>query len=115
MIYLEVGENGYVTGVYGMRTEGSEEYVYAPPEGFYEDFPYYKLIDGELVYDSKKKLEAEEKRKKQERIAELKGLLALSDYIAAKLAEGAATREEYADKLSERQSWRDEINKLESL
>lgn len=48
-----------------------------------------------------------------QRISELKGNLRQTDYIAAKLAEGAATREEYADKLTERQSWRDEINMLE--
>ena len=48
-----------------------------------------------------------------QRISELHAKLSATDYIAAKLAEGAATREEYADKLAERQSWRDEINRLE--
>lgn len=48
-----------------------------------------------------------------QRISELRAKLSATDYIAAKLAEGAATREEYADKLTERQSWRDEINMLE--
>lgn len=48
-----------------------------------------------------------------QRISELRAKLSATDYIAAKIAEGAATREEYADKLSERQSWRDEINMLE--
>lgn len=48
-------------------------------------------------------------------ISELRAKLSATDYIAAKIAEGAATREEYADKLSERQSWRNEINELESL
>lgn len=56
-----------------------------------------------------------EERNMQQRIAELKGMLAETDYIAAKIAEGAATREEYEGKLAERQSWRDEINELESL
>lgn len=50
-----------------------------------------------------------------QRISELRAKLSATDYIAAKIAEGAATREEYADKLTERQSWRDEINELESL
>ena len=50
-----------------------------------------------------------------QRISELHAKLFATDYIAAKIAEGAATREEYADKLSERQSWRNEINELESL
>ena len=48
-----------------------------------------------------------------QRISELRAKLSATDYIAAKLAEGAAIREEYADKLTERQSWRDEINELE--
>lgn len=33
-----------------------------------------------------------------------------SDYIANKIAEGKATQEDYADKIEERQVWRDEIN-----
>ncbi len=33
-----------------------------------------------------------------------------SDYIANKIAEGKATQEDYADKIAERQTWRDDIN-----
>ncbi len=33
-----------------------------------------------------------------------------TDYIAAKIAEGKATKTEYADKIAERQQWRDDIN-----
>ena len=36
--------------------------------------------------------------------------LTSTDYIAAKIAEGKATKAEYADKIAERQRWRDEIN-----
>ena len=36
--------------------------------------------------------------------------LTATDYIAAKIAEGKATKAEYADKISERQQWRDGIN-----
>lgn len=50
---------------------------------------------------------------KQSKIAELKRNLAKTDYIAAKIAEGAATREEYADVIAQRQAWRDAINRLE--
>lgn len=46
------------------------------------------------------------------RVAELRRLLADTDYIAAKIAEGAATREEYASVIARRQQWRDEINEL---
>lgn len=50
---------------------------------------------------------------KKERISELKGKLSSTDYVATKIAEGAATREEYAQVLADRQSWRDEINQLQ--
>lgn len=36
--------------------------------------------------------------------------LTATDYIAAKIAEGKATQEEYANKIAERQTWRDDIN-----
>ncbi len=36
--------------------------------------------------------------------------LTATDYIAAKIAEGKATQEEYAGKIAERQAWRDDIN-----
>ena len=36
--------------------------------------------------------------------------LSSTDYIAAKIAEGKATKSEYADKIAERQQWRDDIN-----
>lgn len=40
--------------------------------------------------------------------------LTATDYIANKIAEGKATQEEYADKIAERQSWRDDINAAEA-
>lgn len=36
--------------------------------------------------------------------------LTSTDYIAAKIAEGKATKTEYKDKIAERQQWRDDIN-----
>jgi hypothetical protein len=38
--------------------------------------------------------------------AELKA----TDYIAAKIAEGKATKTEYKEKIDQRQQWRDQIN-----
>lgn len=52
-------------------------------------------------------------KNKKERIAELKGLLAKTDYQAIKFAEGALTAEEYEQMRVQRQAWRDEINELE--
>ena len=36
--------------------------------------------------------------------------LSSTDYIAAKIAEGKATKTEYREKIDERQTWRDDIN-----
>lgn len=49
-----------------------------------------------------------------ERIAELKRLLANSDYLAIKFAEGELSAEEYAPHKAERAQWRAEINELEA-
>lgn len=43
-------------------------------------------------------------------ILDREGKLTATDYIAAKIAEGKATKSEYADKIAERQQWRDDIN-----
>ena len=43
-------------------------------------------------------------------ILDREGKLTSTDYIAAKIAEGKATKAEYADKIAERQQWRDDIN-----
>ena len=43
-------------------------------------------------------------------VLDREGKLSSTDYIAAKLAEGKATQEEYADKIAQRQTWRDNIN-----
>ena len=43
-------------------------------------------------------------------ILDREGKLSSTDYIAAKLAEGKATQEEFADKIAQRQTWRDDIN-----
>ena len=49
---------------------------------------------------------------KEQKIAELEKKLFDTDYIACKIAEGSATREEYAEVIAKRQNWRDEINAL---
>lgn len=49
----------------------------------------------------------------QAEITQLKANLAETDYVAIKIAEGAATTENYDDVLVQRQEWRDRINALE--
>ena len=43
-------------------------------------------------------------------VLDREGKLTSTDYIAAKIAEGKATQEEYAEKIVQRQQWRDDIN-----
>lgn len=46
------------------------------------------------------------------RVAELKRKLAATDYVAIKIAEGVATPDDYANILTDRKAWREEINAL---
>ena len=48
----------------------------------------------------------------EEQIESIKAKLRETDYIALKIVEGAATKEEYADLIEQRQKWRDQINEL---
>ena len=43
-------------------------------------------------------------------ILDREGKLSSTDYIAAKIAEGKATKSEYAEKIAQRQQWRNDIN-----
>lgn len=49
-------------------------------------------------------------QKQREIILMAQAYLASTDYIAAKIAEGVATKEEYVNHLAERQQWRKDIN-----
>lgn len=69
-------------------------------------FRYFKIIENP-------KQEPDERFVIINRIAQLKLNLTKTDYVAVKIAEGVATKEEYADVLEQRQAWRDEINDLE--
>lgn len=76
----------------------------------------YKLIDGkpELRTEEDKAPELERIAAAQE-ISELKAKLKATDYIAAKIAEGAATKEEYAEQIALRAKCRERINELENI
>lgn len=58
--------------------------------------------------------EPTEEQIKAQRIAQLKRQLSLTDYAVIKIAEGAATKEEYAEIIAQRRKWRQEINNLEA-
>lgn len=79
----------------------------------------YKWTGTETVLRSEEEIAADRTAREQaayptKRVAELKQLLADSDYAVIKIAEGAATAEEYAELISKRQAWREEINSLEN-
>jgi hypothetical protein len=74
-------------------------------------------FDGEfwrVVRKPEKSAEEKAAEEKQNRIAELKRMLAETDYIVLKIAEGSATKKEYSEKIAQRQAWRTEINDLET-
>lgn len=74
----------------------------------------YKFVDGIVVERTNEDKAPELSRiDVQKEVAELKGKLAATDYIAAKIAEGAATVEEYEAEIAQRQAWRARINELE--
>lgn len=54
-----------------------------------------------------------EEVRRAERIAQLKKQLFDTDYAVIKISEGAATPDEYAEVIAQRQAWRAEINQLE--
>ena len=79
--------------------------------------PLYKYEDGKVALRTEDELQAERdafqaERDRQNRLVELRQLLRDTDYIACKIAEGAAKKSDYAEMIKQRQAWRDEINEL---
>lgn len=88
------------------------------------DEEYKKLQDGYQIIeveplDGERRFEVVENPKptpeelKAQEIAEFKAYLAATDYVVIKIAEGAATKEEYAEVIAEREKARMKINELE--
>lgn len=106
MPYAQLNEEGRMVmwshdKLDGLDVEFSNgDYVDAECVDGLEDFV---IVDGEALYSPKPEKE----------IASLKKKLENTDYVAVKIAEGAATREEYAGLLAQRQEWRQRINELE--
>ena len=70
----------------------------------------FTMVDSEFVLDSDEKAV---ELHKQERIAELKQMLADADYWGQKYIDGEYTEEEWAEKVTQRKAWRVEIRELE--
>ena len=88
---------------------GAQRFPVLDANGFYN----YKIENGQLV--ERDKTQDTQKAANAARIAELKQLLADSDYKALKFSDGALTAAEYEPIRAQRQAWRDEINALEKL
>jgi len=75
----------------------------------------FALVGGKYTLVPNDPSEENKQKGYRERIAELKKLLAESDYKALKYAEGLISESEYTITKAQRQAWRDEINTLEGL
>lgn len=69
-----------------------------------------RIFDGKKSFDVDEEIEVSV----EEQIEILKQQLKDTDYKAIKYAEGFISDEDYAETKALRQSWRDEINRLES-
>lgn len=81
-----------------------------------EDLQDYDVITEQefIAYTTPQTRELSQTQIKKRRIAELKRNLQNTDYQAIKYAEGELSAEDYASTKAQRQSWRAEINQLES-
>lgn len=111
MAYIALDGNSRITAISNDFHIGENEVEIDLPEGFDINQHFnYKVVDGEFVFD-----EYVPEIPIELQIDNLKKQLEATDYVAVKIAEGAATREEYADLLEQRQKWREQINELESI
>jgi len=108
-IALENGYHEVEDSVYSALVETSKMWVQNGDVWTIEDDP---------TYPARKAEEEEEERRRQERQAiidevnQLKKNLADTDYCVIKIAEGVATKEEYAEVIAQRATWRERINEL---
>lgn len=111
-----------------VKHHGATHYV--PEKGHYETIKFYDnggrdvkwVIDqaeilAKEAYDEYEDIQRyvlyTDKELAQFKINELKQKLSETDYIAAKIAEGVATKEEYKEQLEKRQEWRNQINSIQ--
>lgn len=73
-----------------------------------------KVYDNGIIREATAEEIAQSQPTVEQQIAGLKQNLADTDYKAIKYAEGLISDEDYAETKALRQSWRDEINRLES-
>lgn len=133
-VYVKTNADGIITAVNSSAflsdTTGWTEIDegtgdrYHHAQGHYLDEPLtdengifnYLLIDGKPVLRSEEHKQPELDRiNAAAEIAQLKKLLADTDYIGIKIGEGACAEDEYLDERAQRAAWRARINELEVL
>lgn len=125
MIAYKFDKKGFFSGVVECQldplasaAQGKEVYLlpanstFLEPLGAKDGFEV-KFNGSAWIYEKVYMVEPTAEELKIQEIAELKNKLAISDYAVIKIAEGAATHEEYADLITQRQAWRARINELE--
>ena len=115
MVYLAKKDGGVVhhTSLQALKDmDGIEKAdLEIPDEEFEAAGCLARVIKGKIFIGKTEDEKTDEDNKAK--VVVLRQQLADTDYIAAKIAEGSATKTEYADKIAQRQAWREEINRLE--
>jgi hypothetical protein len=113
MIYL-VKKGAKVLAFYDEKTMQNTGFAQADKTVTEAEFNlggcYARVIDGAIVVgQTEAEKTAAENRKK---LDDVKKKLADTDYVVIKIAEGAATKEDYATEITQRQAWRKEAEDL---
>jgi hypothetical protein len=113
MVFLAIKDGGVIhhTDLEALKAEGVEKAeVEITDEEFEAAECLARVIKGKIfIGKTNEEKTAEDNEKK---VVVLKRQLAETDYVAAKIAEGSATKSEYADVIAKRQAWRKEISDL---
>ena len=99
----QIFENEYPPEVANWCTESNKYYV-----------KEIERLNGIRRFQITEEEQSSEKELANLKVFSLKQKLSETDYVAIKIAEGCATKEEYADILKQRESWREEIRSLEN-
>lgn len=99
-----------------VKNDDENEYIEVDdiPEEVFNNAAFYDYINGEFIFNEEKKEKINSLIRINNRIEELKKNLESTDYVIIKIAEGVATKEEYAEIIKLRSEWRNEINQLEN-
>lgn len=115
---IKVGQDGYLEGcVFVGDMDGAVDYNGIVPEDIRENCRFYKLQDGQLIFDSNRQLQNQAAAAARLEVADLQAALGQTDYKIIKSYEYALAGEpqpyDIVQLHAERQAIRDRINILE--